>query len=510
MLQEKRRMRKKRLEMAQNLGSRLGIDDDTWRDIQELFGDGGEYNFALYGDNELDQLDEYDNEDEGEEGFQAKQRKHKEIKLKDVYEPSEITEKMLTEQDEQIRIKDMPERLQLLDTDNSLKEKYEYDDSKLPSEKDITNEALFISRQLKKDSPHLPDKELIVAVNHILRFLKIEQFEVPFIFAHRKDRFEPILRHNDLWKIYDMDAKYMLADSKKKALTKLVEDISKKIDLDPTVQLMVNRVYSVDEASDVSHYINTTYPLQVEEILQEKRTAVKIRYKKPFWKITFDDAKRNNLDEYAKLFGIKTNEYVTSITTQRREHFPEDYYQNPLDSAVPFLCTRFPKPQQVLEAAKILLGHQIAAHPTLRQFIRRVYFTDAVVSVKVTDLGKKEIEQSHPYYFFKYLKNKPIYKFNDGQFLQIVDAESKGLLKISIRVEEEQLLIDDCIKHICNDDVNENAKKWNNERTVIALYAAKEVLFPYAEKWLKEKLIALAQEWISTCCRIAMEKVKSY
>lgn len=37
----------------------------------------------------------------------------KEIKLKDVYEPSEIAEKMLTEEDEMIRVRDVPERFQV-------------------------------------------------------------------------------------------------------------------------------------------------------------------------------------------------------------------------------------------------------------------------------------------------------------------------------------------------------------------------------------------------------------
>jgi len=35
------------------------------------------------------------------------------VRLKDVYEPDEIAEKLLTEEDDAIRIKDIPERLQV-------------------------------------------------------------------------------------------------------------------------------------------------------------------------------------------------------------------------------------------------------------------------------------------------------------------------------------------------------------------------------------------------------------
>jgi len=35
------------------------------------------------------------------------------VRLKDVYEPDEIAERLLTEEDDAIRIKDIPERLQV-------------------------------------------------------------------------------------------------------------------------------------------------------------------------------------------------------------------------------------------------------------------------------------------------------------------------------------------------------------------------------------------------------------
>jgi transcription elongation factor SPT6 len=491
-----RLMRKKeRREFNKNLATGIGMDDDTWNDIQELFGDGNEYAFALAldDDNAASVYEvEYDPED-GEDAIERPKRQ-KEIKLSDVYEPSEITDKMLTENDELIRVRDIPERLQSRE-------------ESIPSDKEIGVEALYIAKQLKKDSPEMPEKEVIIAVKHVLKFLKVELLEVPFIFAQRKDYFDSVLRHYDLWKIVDMDMKYKICDLKKKQLINLIEMISKiNPNYDPYVNTLVSKVFTIDEAADVSHYMQIKYPLEVEEI-QQKESSRKVKFKRANWKVNFDDAKRNNIDEYAQLFGIKLVEYVTSVTSQRREHFPEDHYQNPLESAVPFLCDRFPKPVNVIEAARSILGHQIASHPGLRQFIRRVYFTDAVVSVTVSEKGKHEIQPFHPYYPFKYLLNKPIYKFNDGQFLQILDAESKGLLKISICVEEEALLLGDCMKFISNDDTNENAEKWNKERQVIALYATKNLLFPHAYKWMKDKLASMASEWVSVNVRISMEKV---
>jgi transcription elongation factor SPT6 len=70
---------------SQNLAVDLGISDAQWRDIDELFGTGDDYPHAL----SLGMVDD------GEEST-----KKKEITIKDVYEPSEIQAKMLTEKDD--------------------------------------------------------------------------------------------------------------------------------------------------------------------------------------------------------------------------------------------------------------------------------------------------------------------------------------------------------------------------------------------------------------------------
>lgn len=422
-------------------------------------------------------------------------KKPKEIKLKDVYEPSEISEKMLTENDELIRVRDVPERFQNRTETNI-------------DVASLTREAESMARQLLRDRTETPEKTMVKTVLAILRLLKIDLLEVPFIYAHRKDYFDGILRHYDLWRIVDLDAKFTLAESKKLSLMKIIEAIAR---LNPSIISsplpgLVDKIGSLDDAGDVSQYIQIQYPIEMEAIQIEKQSN-RLKFKRAPWKIMYDDAIHNNIEEFAKLLDIKMFEYVQSLTMQQKLHYPTDSQLSPLDSAVPFLCARFSTPQSVLGAAKILLGHQLASHPVFRAFIRRVYYTDAIVSVTLTAKGKKEIEPTHPYYPFKYLQNKPVYNFKDGQFLQILDAEAKGLLTITVRVDQEKNLLEDITKQICNDDVNENAVKWNNERSVISMYAAKEILFPHAAKWLKEQLAIQACDFVSSFCLVEMEKV---
>lgn len=94
------------------------VENRTWRDILDIFGDGSEYAWALT--QGVDNIDlarsHHEDEDEDEEGGYEKKRKPqvaKDIKLSDIYEPAEIKKKLLTEEDELIRIKDIPERFQV-------------------------------------------------------------------------------------------------------------------------------------------------------------------------------------------------------------------------------------------------------------------------------------------------------------------------------------------------------------------------------------------------------------
>ena len=48
------------------------------------------------------------------------------------------------------------------------------------------------------------------------------------------------------------------------------------------------------------------------------------------------------------------------------------------------------------------------------------------------------IDESHPCYPCKYLKNKPVREFKGEEFLQLVQAEKDGLLNIKISIDIEQ------------------------------------------------------------------------
>jgi len=89
---EKRRAEQRGRPRAAALGGLGNVTKEQWQEIQDVFGTGDEYGWAMTLDDEVER---------------AKPT------LESVYEPAEIEERMLTAADDAIRALDMPERLQV-------------------------------------------------------------------------------------------------------------------------------------------------------------------------------------------------------------------------------------------------------------------------------------------------------------------------------------------------------------------------------------------------------------
>ena len=50
----------------------------------------------------------------------------------------------------------------------------------------------------------------------------------------------------------------------------------------------------------------------------------------------------------------------------------------------------------------------------------------------------KEIDESHPCYIFKYLKNKPVRELEEDQFLRMLQAEQDGQLIYDIHLDMKE------------------------------------------------------------------------
>lgn len=144
---------------------------------------------------------------------------------------------MLTEDDDLIRQHDTPERMQLANSSLSQSSTLAFQDPL--TENDLDDAASWVITRLSPETERAffrPDgqfhaylSDLVQAVSYALRFLFIQEFEVPYIWTHKKDYityFNPdnprmkieLLSLENLWRVYSLGQKYRSLVDRRKAL----------------------------------------------------------------------------------------------------------------------------------------------------------------------------------------------------------------------------------------------------------------------------------------------------
>src|SRR5579871_523566 len=159
-------------------------------------------------------------------------------------------------------------------------------------------------------------------------------------------------------------------------------------------------------------------------------------------------------------------------------------------------------------AAKQMFGEELYHDLNLRHYIRELYLgtksqpSRAYYSVKPTERGVKKIDDSHPYYSFKYLTNQRIstIPLNAERYLQIMAAENEGLVTVDLTIPGLQDCIKELLYFINTDNQSEVAMAWNKLREDV-LNDTLAKLIPYIMKLAKESLRVDSEDILATICR---------
>jgi len=293
LLKEARRIQREQMKKQRTtyLPNEAGIDADAMEEITQLFGDGLDYEFAMEASDE----EEAEYTEEGEERV-------KEVQLKDIFEPSELKERLLTDADELIRITDEPERFQLYRPAHTP-----------PLDIDIEKESKWISDRLlareykRRVEPEL-EESFRNAVTHVLGFFNTDSLEVPFIWQHRRDfLFHPerevdestgtvvlkalrkLLDQDDLWKIWEDDGRYRAIQQRLASLRSVWEGLDV---VDRSVEDAMDEITSIEDVQgnnpsaksnvDLHDYIYFTYSEQLrdQQLLQNGTNGHAAGYKR--------------------------------------------------------------------------------------------------------------------------------------------------------------------------------------------------------------------------------------
>ncbi|CAI9099411.1 OLC1v1036228C1 [Oldenlandia corymbosa var. corymbosa] len=494
----------------------------------EIFGDVDEY-LSLRHMSLSNNARNEDSADWKETGFEKE------------FEPIILSEKYMTKKDDQIRAKDIPERMQVSEESTGA-----------PSSEGIEVESSWIFNQLPHGLLPLPnirkgtvsdehgnealvtdDTERVVEEykRDIMRFLElthVQKFDVPFIAMYRKEDCPSLLKdpaqhaensdqnnsdgkptlrwHKVLWAIQDLDKKWLLLQKRKTALesyyNRRYEEESRRVyhvtrlnlnqKLFESIADALKAAESEREVDDVDLKFNLHFPpgeVGVDEG----------RYKRPKRKSLYSTCSKAGLWEVSSKFGYSSEQFGLQISLENmRVEELEDPKETPEEMASNFTCAMFDTPQAVLKGARHMAAVEICCEPSVRKHVRGMFMDNATVSTTPTAEGNTAIDSFHQFAGVKWLKNKPLTKFEDAQWLLIQKAEEEKLLQVKIKLPEAILdkLIGDANDYYCSQSVSRSANLWNEQRKQIIEDAFFNFLLPSMEKEARSYLTSKAKSWL--------------
>lgn len=459
------------------------------------------------------ELQEQADEEEAGEG--------RELQLKDVFEPSQLTERMLTDEDNIIREVDVPERLQLA--------RKPFKDLELTPddmETRLNEEATWITKLLWPKKPLDPyfEKPFRKAVRKVLEFLNIEDYEVPFIFNHRKDylihapsdaqddpdnltprdtRPERLLNQSELWEVFDLDLKFRAFTEKRDALQKNYDNLKSVYPdiTDTVIEDLIHKAVTIEEIQELQDYLHFRYSQEMSDVRQETST-------------NGTQKRANNARNFFdKLRGGKTYSFVHAIGitpddfAKRAEgatiggHFIEDPAVKPEE-----LADTLAEPPEIgltlLRSAKLLYIQELQMSPRLRRYMRGSFYQTASIDCIRTEKGMRKITEDHPFYEFKYLRRQTFLDLHGRPdlFLKMLKAEEEGLIKVEIRMDNYDDFKRKLHNHIVSDNVSEVSELWNALRKEL-LDNALDKLHSAIAAGVKETLRARCEDELASRAR---------
>ncbi|KAH6649718.1 SH2 domain-containing protein [Chaetomium tenue] len=480
-----------------------GLDKDALDDMEAIFGNGDDYAWAL--DLEEDEDD--------------REREEQTIELKDVFEPSQLKEKLLTDEDNQIRVVDEPERFQL--DRKPFKEQQTSAEYFKEEARWITN-LMWPKKQLPGDL-HGPFNK---AIGKVLEFFIIDGVEVPYVFQHRRDYLihakkvrnqdnrdhpdapeytvdaEKLLTQDDLWRILELDIKFRSLVEKRNALERSVDNLKEANIRDDVLEEMIHQAATLEELQDLQDYLNFQYSAQLKDIAAMGNGASK-EMKRPGAKTAlFERIRRSQAYNFVGALGISPDSLAQNALREGKKVSSDDDARLPVDLADQLADDDFPTGEQVINAARQMYAEELFVSPRMRKHFRIQYYLMGSVSCRRTEKGLRKIDEAHPYYEIKYLVGHTIRDLavRPEIFLKMMKAEDDGLVEVNLTLENDREFRRQLYNEFASDNFSDLADAWNSERQKV-LDIAFLKLEKVIAKGVKDSLRTACQEELLKTCR---------
>ncbi|KAM7476827.1 hypothetical protein LguiB_024070 [Lonicera macranthoides] len=309
-----------------------------------------------------------------------------------------------------------------------------------------------------------------------------------------------------LWAIKGLDRKWLQLQKRKTVLSSYYEKryeeeictIYDESRLNLNQQFFQSIIKSLEEAdsereiNDVELKFNLHFP--PGEVVDEGQ------FKRPKKNSLYSICSKAGLWEIASKFGPNAEQFGLHITLERvSKEVSDDLKESPEEVASNFTCALFESPEAVLKGARRMAATEISCEPCFRKHVRSIFMDKVEVSTCPTIEGNIAIDSFHQYARVKWLRNKPLSKFEDAQWLLIQKAEEEKLLNVNIKLPENIInkLRDEANVCYLSDSVSKSARLWNEQRKLILSEAFSEFLLPSMVKEVRNLLTTRAKSWLA-------------
>jgi len=397
----------------------------------------------------------------------------------------------LTDEDNEIRWQDEPERFQL--------DRKPYRHVVINDEQ-FREEAKWITNLIwPKKRSYLPQGSDLQgpfqkAIGKVLEFFVVDEVEVPYVFQHRKDYLihakktripadpnnpdqpeyyvsaEKLLNQDDLWRILELDLKFRAFVDKRNILEKTFDNLKLAADVkDEMFEDMLPAAATMEELQDLQEYLHFAYSAQLKDLALTNGTANnESQQRRPGSRSSiFERVRNGQAYNLVRAYGISADNIARNALQEGRKQYTEDPSMRPIELADTLTSDdEFRTGDQVLLAARQMFAEEMVMSPRMRKHFRMNYFQMGVVSCHRTEKGLRRIDDQSQYYELKYLRNMTIPDIarQPEVFLKMLKAEQEGLLEVKVTMQQEKDFKRQLLHEFTSDNYSEVADAWNDER----------------------------------------------
>jgi transcription elongation factor SPT6 len=344
----------------------------------------------------------------------------------------------LTEDDDLIRAQDIPERMQL--ATSSLSNTPSLSINQTISEGELDAASSWVVSRMgaqKEDDFFRPNGryhdrlgDLVQAITFALRFLFVNQLEVPYIWTHRRDFLShfnledmrsqiDLLSLQDLWRIYALGQKYRALLDRRNAVNTLYERLG--VSDEYFKQEIQPKLEAVETVADATEWLNMKYKDNKRDFFGSQligdMSLEDRKHKLPSRISAYEIARRSIVSKLADVsapfvyihplshlsiqaFGIKMHDVVLNFLANEKVHFIDDYELNPEAYAEQFTEAEGPgsSGEATLSRARMILATELGKDPLLRDHVRDLFKKEAHVSCTPTERGLVKIDEFKPWF----------------------------------------------------------------------------------------------------------------